>query len=237
MKKEKIFLWILLIIIITQIPIIIFLGNAKSSAFDLEFQEKEFNKYDPKIEDRLEIANDLTFYLSTRNADKSYIAAFTKEEKAHLIEVKLLMHSFIEMLYISAVLLIASVLIISILDKKRMLKRISFSAVLGGILTLLYSLIFHLIVRSDFSSAWTRFHHIFFRMGNWQFPSDYLLVQLYPSQFWIDIINKIISKVLTTTVIVIVFGVLLFLLYLYKEKKATKFFRSKEGIIYKIKNI
>lgn len=237
MNKSKVFLWILFIIAITQIPVIIFLGNAKSAAFNLEFQKKEFAKYDPKVEGRLEIANDLLFYLRTRNADKKYILPFTKEEKAHLVEVKLLMHTFIEILYISTVLLISSLLILSILDKKKMLKRLSFSAILGGILTFLYSLIFNLIVRSDFDTAWRKFHHIFFRLGNWQFPADYLLIQLYPAQFWIDMINKIVNNVFITTTIVIVFGILLFLLYLYKEKKGMKFFRSKEGIIYKIKNI
>ncbi|MBW2982495.1 DUF1461 domain-containing protein [Candidatus Woesearchaeota archaeon] len=234
--KTKNFLLVLFVILIIQIPIIIFLGNTKSAAFNLEFQEKEFAKYDPKIENRLEIANNLLFYLKTRNADKSYILSFTKEEKAHLIEVKLLMHTFLEILYISIVLLIASILLISISDKKKMLKRLSLSAVGGGILTLLLSLIFHLIVRTDFSAAWTKFHHIFFRLGNWQFPSDYLLIQLYPSQFWIDIINKIVANVLITTAIVIIFGILMFWLYLYKEKKTAKFFKSKEGIIYKIKN-
>ncbi len=108
---------------------------------------------------------------------------------------------------------------------------------IGGILTLFLSLIFYLIIMKDFDVAFTKFHHIFFRLGNWQFPPDYMLVQLYPAQFWTDIISKIINNVLITTIIVIILGILLFWLYLYKEKKAVKFFRSKEGIIYKIKNI
>ena len=106
MKKKKLFLLIFLLLAIIQLPIILFLVNIKAAAFDLDFQKKEFNKYNPPIEDRLEIANDLLFYLRIRNADRSYIMSFTKEEKAHLIEVKLLMHSFFDILYISIILLI-----------------------------------------------------------------------------------------------------------------------------------
>ncbi len=235
MKKKKLILIFFLLVII-QIPILIFLTNTKAAAFNLEFQKKEFSKYDPPVEDRIEIASNLLFYLRTRNADKSHITAFTKDEKAHLIEVKLLMHAFIEISYVSLTLLIASLLIILVLDKKKVLKQFSLSAILGGFLTLFCSLIFYLIVMLNFDTAFTKFHHIFFKLGNWKFPPDYMLVQLYPAQFWTDIISKIINNVLITTLIVIILGVLLFLLYLYKEKKTVKFFKSKEGIMYKIKN-
>jgi integral membrane protein (TIGR01906 family) len=234
--KTKTILLILLLIIIIQFPVIIFLANAKAAAFDLEFHEKEFEKYEPEIENRLAVANDLLFYLKVRHADKSYILPFTKEEKAHLIEVKILMHRFLNISYASITLLAASILIILIFDRKKALKRISFSAVGGGILTLLCSLIFHLIVSADFDAAWTKFHHIFFRLGNWQFPPDYMLVQLYPAQFWIDIINRIAANVLIAAATAVISGILLFWLYLYKEKKMIKFFKSREGIIYKIIN-
>jgi len=208
MKSKKIFLLIFFLLAVIQIPIILFLGNTKAAAFDLDFQEKEFAKYDPPFEDRLEIASDLLFYLRVRNA-----------------------------LYVSTTIFIASILILLILDKKKAIKKIGLSAVLGGFLTSILSLIFYLIVMIDFDVAFTKFHHIFFKLGNWQFPPDYMLVQLYPAQFWTDIIDKIITNVIITTIIVIILGILLFGLYLYKEKKAVKFFRSKEGIIYKIKNI
>ena len=144
------------------------------------------------------------------------------------------MNVFLEILYISLTLLIASLLILSILDKRKALKRISLSAVLGGILTLLLSMIFYLIIMADFNKAFTKFHHFFFKLGNWQFPPEYMLVRLFPPRFWTDIISKIMTNVLITAIIVIILGILLFLLYLYKEKKAVKFFRSKEGIMYKI---
>ena len=233
--KKRIFL-ILLLLAVLQFPIVIFFANTKALAFDQSFHEKEFSRYNPNVEDRSAITGNLIFYLRYRNADRSYITAFTKEEKAHLIEVKILMHRFLNMMYISMTLLIASVLILSVMDKKRALKRIAASSVLGGCFTLFCSLIFYLIVITDFDAAFTKFHHIFFRLGNWQFPPEYLLVTLYPAQFWTDIISRIMSNVLITTAFVIILGILLFWLYLYKEKKATKFFRNKEGIIYKIKN-
>ena len=236
MKSKKLLLLVFLLLAVIQIPVIIFLANIKAAAFDLEFQEKEFAEYNPEIENRLEIADNLLFYLRVRNADRSYIAPFSKSEKAHLIEVKILMHRFLNIMYASITILAASILVISIMDRKKALKRMSFSAILGGLLTLYFSISFYLIVMTDFNKAFTKFHHIFFRLGNWQFPPDYMLVQLYPAQFWTDIIAKIITNVLITTALVALLGILLFWLYLYKEKKAVKFLKSREGIMYKITN-
>ena len=233
-KLNKIFIWIFFILIILQVPIIIYLASIKATAFDSDFYKNEFKIYNPPVNNSLAVTNRLLFYLKTRKADKSYISSFTQKEIAHLIEVKILMHRFFKLLYCSITVLIASILILIILDRREALKRISISAFFGGILTLLLTLIFYLSIR-NFDAAFTKFHHIFFRLGNWQFPPEYMLVQLFPPQFWIDIVNRILLTIVITTNIVIVLCILLFGLYLLIGKKYKKFLKGKVDVLYKIK--
>jgi integral membrane protein (TIGR01906 family) len=240
MKKEekiKIFIWIFFVLVILQFPIIIFLGNMRSAAFDMDFYKAEFRKYDPDVENRINITENLLFYLKEPKADRDYIEPFTRSEEGHLFEVKILLHNFFRLFYVSVVLLLASFFIILVLDQKNILKKTGLSLVSGGLLTALFSYIFYKIIMLDFNLSFTKFHHIFFRLGNWQFPPEYILVTLFPGQFWIDIISKIIRGIVNTTVLTVLVGVLLLLIYFYKESKGIKFLKSGEGILFKIKNI
>jgi integral membrane protein (TIGR01906 family) len=235
-KLINIFIWIFFILAIVQFPIITFIGSLRSAAFDIHFYEAEFNKYNPDVENRMEITEDLLFYLKEPKANKDYIRPFTISEGKHLVEVKVLMHTFFKIFYISIILLIASLLILLLLDK-RVIKKVGLALVSGGLLTALLSFIFSKIIMIDFTAAFNKFHHIFFRLGNWQFPPDYMLVTLFPAQFWVDIIYKIIRSVVNTMVILVVLGALVLILYYYLESKEVKFLKSKEGILFKIKNI
>ena len=38
---------------------------------------------------------------------------------------------------------------------------------------------------TDFSSFFTAFHGLFFASGTWTFPSDSLLIRLFPERFWV----------------------------------------------------
>lgn len=38
---------------------------------------------------------------------------------------------------------------------------------------------------TDFDTLFARFHGLFFAAGTWTFPSDSLLIRLFPEQFWI----------------------------------------------------
>ena len=102
MKKKriskKVLIWILIILILHQFPLTLFLLNARSTAFDIDFYEKEFNKYSPDVENPLEITSGLLEYLKYSKTDTTYLNKFTEQEIDHLIEVKALMHNFIILL-------------------------------------------------------------------------------------------------------------------------------------------
>ena len=68
------------------------------------------------------------------------------------------------------------------------------------------------IFLKNFNWAFVKFHELFFA-GNWRFPNDFLLIKLYPQQFWIDITSKIVSNVLITANILIVIGVIMLIIF------------------------
>ena len=80
----------------------------------------------------------------------------------------------------------------------------------------------------DFDVAFRKFHNIFFKIGTWQFPETSKLVTLFPREFWIDIVNKIMIKVVISANILILVGILILLVVKRRDLK---------NVIYKFQNI
>jgi len=207
----------IIIIAIILLPFFIFLINAKLTAFNINFYEKEFLKYDPEIENKTQITENLINYLKNQDIDESYISPFEQDEINHLIDVKILMHRFLLILNLTILFILISITTLYFINKKDFLKNLSLTSIFGGILTLLITLITYLIIK-DFQTAFTRFHEIFFKLGNWQFPSNYKLVTLFPAEFWIDIINKILTNIIISANILILVGILIFIIIKKRQK-------------------
>ena len=61
--NKKALTWILIVLITLQFPLTIFLANAKLTAFDIDFYKQEFAKYNPDVENSIEITENLIYYL------------------------------------------------------------------------------------------------------------------------------------------------------------------------------
>ncbi len=95
---------------------------------------------------------------------------FNEQEKAHLQDVKHLLKYSYYLLEIIAV-----ILAFCMIDDWR--KIIKYGTILLIILLAAGFLI-------PFDSFFTSFHKILFPQGNWQFPADSMLIQLYPASFF-----------------------------------------------------
>jgi len=202
---------ILIASLILFLSVFIIFLNFRLVSFDLEFYNKEFEQYNPDVNDSLGTAEDLLTYLQSSSAGEEYIASFNEEEVSHLKDVKNLIQLSFWILYASAFLLIIFSVLLYNLNKQN---KIEFARkkgtvlIGGGLLTLILIGVFRICL-INFKSVFTKFHQIFFAQGGWQFPPDYLLVRLFPEKFFIDVIHLIVFRILITAVILLIIGVII----------------------------
>jgi hypothetical protein len=185
-------------VLVASIPFIIILSAVRLTVFDIGFYEKEFEKYNPNVENKINITKDLIYFLN-EDADTSYISSFREVEQEHLIEVRDVMNMFFYILYF---FLIIAVLSIALLfrDKKNLLENLGASFFYGCLVSAAVLIVFSFFALG-FSTVFTYFHYLFFKT-QWQFPSNYLLVTLFPSQFFFDIFGRILLIALAATVLI-----------------------------------
>ena len=163
MKKEK----ILLIIFCILLPIFLLLFSYKVVL---------------GLSDLTENQEQTTNFLKGEELNLNY----TSSEVSHLEDVKGVM-SFNDYLFYFS-LLVCTFIITYYKRNKEQLKRL---LKFGGIVTLVSIGIILLFALFTFNSTFTIFHKIFFPQGNWIFPTDSLLIQTFPIEFFMGISMKI----------------------------------------------
>jgi integral membrane protein (TIGR01906 family) len=133
------------------------------------------------------------------NDDESTINIFTDLEIDHLVDVRKILQNILFVYFLS----IISLVIISfhVYRKKKVEKYlliINKATKLNIIATFLAGCFIFIFWNYFF----IKFHEIFFPQGNWSFPANSMLIQLYPAQFWIFytifiiIINLSLSEII-----------------------------------------
>ena len=158
MNKEK----KLLVIFCISLPLLLLLLSYK---INLQFTELT-----------IEQQNAINYLDGKENLLEDY----TKEEKSHMNDVKLLIKK-INYLFYFLLLIVSLILTYYKKDKKQIIKILRY----GGITTVVSLLIFLLLIILSFEKTFIIFHDIFFPQGNWQFPIDSLLIQTFPIEFFI----------------------------------------------------
>ena len=128
---------------------------------------------------------------------------YTEAERAHMHDVQQLFKKG------NALFLMLSgafILLFSLFHEKRAeIKKIIFFS--GILITSIVILILILLLLS-FNTSFIFFHTIFFPQGNWQFPVDSLLIQIFPLEFFTKMSFLIFSQALG-------WGILFILISLY----------------------
>jgi len=209
-KLERNILIYLSAIIVT---FLIFSGSLFIVLIDRNFYDTTFQKYGAYekigVEGIRNTADAIISYLlhNIENINaSSELMILTQNERSHMEDV----HSiFNKVKYLSAITL--GVLLVLILrmrangtlrtDIRKVLKY-------SGI-KILIALATVFFVSINFEWFFTEFHHIFFPQGNWLFPSDSLLIIMFPQQFYEDYIAKMFMHVLVAGLFLLFAGLFL----------------------------
>ena len=208
MKKITILLVILLII---NLPILIYLANFKLMVYNHNFYQKEFKKN--KVYDEVSNADNILDNIFLFFKDKSGLDdVFNENEKSHLQDVKNLVVGVNYFFYILLSIEIILLLLLFLAYRKDIavfFEIIGFIFMITGLSIVILSLVLY-IFSGSFSDMFVKFHLIFFPWGNWQFPDTSTLIKMFPEQFFYNFAYKAVSNAVFTAVITTIAGIISF---------------------------
>ena len=200
MNKLLKFIFILtLILLITTL-------NFKLLALNFNFYQKEFSKLDIYEIIPKEIADKETLNLINYLNNKQELTTefFNEREKLHLQDVKNLIQKTFLIFYIALILFI--IMLIYFIYTKNY--KIIYSSFLVS--TLLLIIILVILSLINFNFLFTQFHLISFSNDYWQLnPETDNLINLFPLQFFQDIIKKIVINIIVTSFIFIIIALVI----------------------------
>lgn len=215
---------ILVLLLILNMPVLLILGSFRVSAFNMYFYENEFSKYEPDVEDAIGITAGLLIFLLDKEASINYISDFNEEEQVHLVEVKDLIHKALKVFYISLLFFVLASAWLFFMDRKNFKFNMGLVCFYGGGLSAVLIMIGSLLSLLNFESVFASFHHLFF-VTAWRFPADFLLIKLFPQEFFFDVTLKIVLTAYAASIFFILAG-----LYSLNKVKYLKRFLNKKKI-------
>lgn len=198
---------ILLSVIIVFLPLVINVHN--------------FNTYD-----RLYEKNSVYDYMSRNDAEsitqqvfdffrhegrlrkiplESDIPYFTNNEISHLEDVRTLLDRIFILFYLSLFGFFLFIFLIFTEDLWQYFKRVSYILISSSGIVLLLLLVLY-ILGSNFTGLFTDFHLVFFPQGNWTFPQQALIINIFPFGFFYDFFMKLVISSLIISIVFIFTG-------------------------------
>lgn len=162
------------------------------------------------------VVNSLVFdyLLDSRIEGQISLAVFTENEQKHLMDVKSVLHASFEALFFIAVILFSAVWVCLCCCEKGVIPK---AMAYGGAASALIPVILCFL---PFGFLFTAMHTILFPQGNWQFPAESALIQLYPAQFWESMAFGFFLRVFAIGLAVLAAGI--FALYAGRKADAMK---------------
>ena len=190
MKEQK----LLIILSIILLVFLLFSASFFLVFVDRGFYDKSFDKYGVYDElGVLGVRNTVDYlinYLTSENTEINKIkelSIFLPEERVHLEDVRNVISWLKALSIASLVLLFAFIIRLSVLkDFKPNLRRI----LMYGSITTLGVLAIIFVLSLNFPVFFEGFHKILFPQGNYMFPTHYLLIKLFPQEFFKDFARK-----------------------------------------------
>ncbi len=177
------------------IPIVLLL----STSYFFAFNETFYHNNVPDIEDKdAKITNVLNFL-----KDKEDLNYFTKTEQIHMQDVKTKLN------FLKLVLILAALVLIFIIFYLIYTKHYNFLGnylFQGAILTLAIIIIIDLISIFNFEQMFIKCHELIFSNYLWMLPSSSELLLMFPLQFFITFIKKVLLTSLILTLLLLGMG-------------------------------
>lgn len=179
----------------SMVAIVVILGPAHLIAFNTSYHNKLFGNFEgaEQLKGAKELNKQIIGFLNYKNELPSELS---ENEKLHMIDVRNVILGF----RILWILSLAAVLYFVLTMREKAVSYLN-----SGAKYSLICLILLAVLSIPFSSFFTWFHLVFFPQGNWQFPSNSILIMLYPQEFFqrvfIDILllSAIFSSLLLLT--------------------------------------
>jgi integral membrane protein (TIGR01906 family) len=188
----------------------LFFFSMKNVVFDKTFYFKEYEKnnvYDD--------VNKTTAAAATENllnflkGKESLSDFYSPREKAHMVDVKILINKLNFYYYLFLAALIVNIYLLYKWNVKDFTKDVTDSFILSAVGVILISLIVF-VFRSNFSDWFTRFHLLFFNNDLWLLnPATDKLILLLPEQFFYDAFFQIILRLLISLISLFAIAVLI----------------------------
>jgi len=233
MAYKRLFISIISILMILIVPFIIYLYNFNSTAFNKDLYKEEFSKYNVynnlKDYDIEKINNDVLTYLKFEKKNELIENDFFNErEKIHLLDVKDLIQTILNIYYFSMILIILLVITLIIFLKfnfRIIVKKLLLISIIGNLLTLLDAVMFFLLSNFNFDFVFDSFHKTFFSPGTFTFnPELENIVVLYTENLFFDFLAKMISNTILSSIIILFFSLLL--IFIFFRPNFLKFFQK-----------
>ena len=164
---------------------------------------RENNVYEMRSDADVIVDNVLNFYRGTAALEPSY---YTPNEFSHLVDVERLVRKGKIVMYAS---LFLEVVLVSIMIYWSRSKRIRTMLLAAGTGLLAVAAAF-IIGATQFEAFFLGFHHVFFPQGNFLFPSDSVLLVMYPFSFFQETFITLIVRATLIGFFLTIAGLLLF---------------------------
>jgi integral membrane protein (TIGR01906 family) len=211
-KTDKYLLGLLTALLVIILPLIIMLTNFKFVLFDIDYYYNQFKQNN--VYERIDNANQILDNMLLFFKDKAELKFFEKNEKAHLKDVKALINTIYIFYYLLLFTYIILIILLYLYFKRNFIKHIIKIFLYGNLLMLLLGLIL-VFASSYFTLMFDLFHHIFFPQGNYIFPANSLLINMFPEKFFYNSLSKIIYNSFILSFFFSVFMIFLWRRYKY----------------------
>lgn len=219
LRKEKTIENVLLFFSTIFLSLIVIIGSFLMIIYNKSFYLYEYKKLGVykevsntlKIEtsESIDTLNNITTNIIRFFKGKEELKYFSEKEKEHMLDVRILINKIKYIYYFS---LLSFLLLVYILYAKSKKSRIGFIDVLSKILLFsgllvfcTYIILFPFII-FYFNTSFVFFHLVFFPNGNWIFPQDSLLINIFPAQFFMDSIVIIFLITLFQAIVLLSIG-------------------------------
>jgi integral membrane protein (TIGR01906 family) len=197
--SRRIAFWVIFI----TLPIIIILTSVEIVAFNIDFYDAKYDKYNVventgiEKDELMDITEELLAYLKGERQDLELYGEvhgdnrliFDERDQAHMVDVQEL---FVKGIILRNVAFIIFFIATLYLVLKKYRQRVARAVFLSLITSTAIIILLGIIISTDFSKYFDIFHYIFFDNDLWRLdPKKSILINLVPLGFFMDIVIKL----------------------------------------------
>lgn len=184
------------------LALLIILFGFKLTVFNISFYEREFEKNNvyENVPEADRYKDEIIGYLQQGKP----LESFNEQEARHMQDVKRIVDVLILLFYLSLIMFVFTSGYL--MYEKKFTKNVFVYSSLASIAVIV--LIF--LLSMNFQAFFIKFHQVFFSNNLWLFSKDSVLVNLFPLEFFKDILIRILAIDFIFSLLILAFGLVKF---------------------------